>query len=824
MPNPVVAPLADLTVLDCGDEVTAFAARLLGDLGARVVRVEDVASDALRARGPWLDDAPGPERSLAHLLYNGGKASVALALDRAAAWEIVDRLAAAADVVIAPAELSAPARVFFDATRFRAAHPAVSLVDTVFRRDNAHAIPTDLSATAAGGLLQLNGFGEDPPNVPAGYLAYKQTALAAAEAALALALARRASGEAGRVTVGMQEAVMWTTLQTGNQNYWHWNQEKPSRHVQPTGETIFRTRDGHWVSFTVHPPIFHTYRDWVRAIPGAEVMQNDEWLDLAFIREHREQIVGFTRAFCALHDRDWLLAEGQQRGVMVLPVNTAADLAVDPHLRARAFFQAVWHPQFGRSIELPRAPFLTGAFTPVPRPAPLLGAQTRMALRDLGGYPDAEIDAFVAAGLAKDGREPLARAVPAPAIAARPGADRRQPLQGIRIVDFSWAIAGSLATRLLADLGADQIKIESEYRIDTIRYLGVQPGTQIDINTNGVYHDVNANKRAMCLNLNTEQGVAIARDLIRDADIVASNYTPDRMDRWGLGYEALKAIKPDIIVANLAVMGTFGPHKHWRSYGNGVLAACGIGGHTGFPERTPIGLGTLHTDFTVPYMGALQMLAAIWQRQRTGQGAYLELSQYEASVHLLDTELIEMLANGQSPPRIGNRSLRFVPHGVFPAAGDDQWVTAMARSTDEWRALAQTIGRADLADRPDLATLDGRRAAEDELEAAIAAFTSAQDKWEAARRFEAAGVPSSPVEDVEDIVAGDPGMRDYFERTPLRDGLDILVQREPTIWDGVRLPVRRAPRWNEHTHEVLARDLRLDDEQIAQLAAEMVLY
>jgi crotonobetainyl-CoA:carnitine CoA-transferase CaiB-like acyl-CoA transferase len=181
-------------------------------------------------------------------------------------------------------------------------------------------------------------------------------------------------------------------------------------------------------------------------------------------------------------------------------------------------------------------------------------------------------------------------------------------LAGLRVIDFCWMIAGPLTTRLLADLGAEVIKVESLARVDRIREVGVQPPTP-NAETNGVFNDCNVNKKSITLNLGTAKGIEIAKALIARADIVTSNFTPDRMDRWGLGYDVLRALNPGIIVASLPVMGSVGPRAGWRAVGNGVIALAGLNGLTGFPEREPVGLGTLHSDFTTPYVGALAILA-----------------------------------------------------------------------------------------------------------------------------------------------------------------------------------------------------------------------
>jgi crotonobetainyl-CoA:carnitine CoA-transferase CaiB-like acyl-CoA transferase len=813
-------PLSDVTVLDLSDESTVFGARLLAELGARVIRIEDMRGDAIRSRGPFLRDEPGIERGLAHLLYNAGKQSVALDLESPAAWQLVERIALGCDVVVGPC---GPRREIADLFEtLEAAGDAPGIVDVVFRRDAPEELATDLIATAAGGLLVLGGYGDDPPNHPKGHLAYKQTSLAAAEAAVALVLEKRGTGRAGRIVVSMQEAVNLTTVQTANANIYHWHGRIPSRHSPVSPFTVHQTGDGLWISFTIHPPNWLHYVEWIESKLGSSDLSTEEWADSMHRATHAREMSEYTRRLLAQYTREEAIVAGQKRGLLVLPVNTIEDISNDRHLHARGFFETVSPAQLEQPLATFRSSFRSNAWQVPTAPAPSLGEHTSAVLGSLPGMSAQEINSLIQEGIAFGA--PAARQLEQPpqvrpTLSPRgPEAVRAQPLKGVRILDFCWAIAGPLSTRLLADLGADVIKVESAYRLDPIRGIGVQPPGQVSWNTNGQFNDCNVNKRAMCLNLNTPEGIDIALKLAATADVVTSNYTPDRLDRWGLGYEALRAVKPDIILANLGVMGISGPHMGWRSYGSGIVAMCGIGALTGFPGRHPIGIGTLHTDFTVPYFAATAIMAAIHQRRRTGAGQYLELSQYEASVHLLDTELLDFLNGGPEPARNGNRSARMAPHGVYPSAGDDRWVAIACRDDADWArlsGLAGVTGPADLA---------GRLANLDDIESQLSEWTRTRDNWDVAAQLQQAGVPASPVEDLSELLGRDTAMNRDYRLLDLPSGTAAEVQEEPILWDGQRLPLARAPLWDEHTMEVLVQELGFSEERIAELLAANVLF
>lgn len=771
--------LTDIIVLDLADESAAYGTRLLTELGLRVIRVEDARGDLLRAREPFLEDVHDREHSYGHLLYNAGKESVAVDFESPGAERQLTDLLRLAHVVVAPLS---PQGAVASAIAAAGSWPdGPGIVDVVFRRGAPLEVANDLVATAAGGLLTLNGFPSDPPNYPAGNLAYKQTGLAACHAALALVMERNATGaNPGRITVSMQEAVAWTTIQTANANIWHWHGRAPTRKTPLAPFGTQKSGDGHWLSFTIHPPNWPKYADWVAKELGTEALLADEWSDPVFRAQNGARQAEFTARLCAKLTRDELIAEGQRRGLLVLPVNSVADIAADPHLEDRGFTVAVASPALGREIRQPASSFLFDRKRAEIRPAPSLGQH---------------IDAVKAT----PSDRPATLRVPL----AGQQAVRRQPLAGIRILDFCWAIAGPLGTRLLADLGADVIKIESEYRIDPIRQIGIQPPGTMSWNTNGQFNNSNPNKRALTLNLNTPEGIDIVRRLAETADVVVSNYTPDRMDLWGLGYEQLRAIKPDVIVANLAVMGTSGRNKDWRSYGSGIVAMCGLADLTGFPGRDPIGLGTLHTDFTVPYFAASQVMTALLERQRTGAGQFLEISQYEASVHLLDTETLEYLNEGRIAERQGNSRRGWAVHGVFPTVDDDRWIAVACRDDEAVAVLEQAIGRP---------------AKE------LPLWTARLKDTQAVHVLQQAGIAASPVEDLSDIFGWDTGMAAAYRELEHPSGVTVMVQEEPITWDGERLPLRRSPLWGEHTHEVLTGILGLGDEDVAALAEKNVLF
>ena len=835
-------PLAGSVVIDLSDECLSLGARWLSDFGADVIRVESASGDALRVSGPHLDDRGNVESGLRHLLYNAGKRSLALNFDAPGAWDLIDRLLAEADVVLAPLDKSVDARRFFDRERLERVHSHLGVIDVVTRRGGEGLPASDIVGVAAGGLMQGLGFPDVAPDYPAGKLAYKQASQVAAATGAAMIFDRRNGVRPSHAYISLQEAILSTTIHFANENLWRQLGEKAFR---PGGNisSLVQAKDGKWLTFGITPNTHErwaAFGQWLYERSGYDGLIGAEYPGDIYIQEWgSEAHLAFQRA-CATLDREELCYEGQSRGFLAVPVNSARDIVEDPHLHERGTFLPVKHPQFDREIELPRLPIYSTAYEPVGRPAPVLGADSADVLAEMLDVDPAEYGRLAGSGLvvgppsafgisprSAEGERTRRTDVDA-ARTQQNGRTRGQaierdnlPLKGIRVIDFCWQAAGPLTTELMANLGADVIKIETDARIDTLRVAlpAYDPPT---IETGAFFQDCNTDKRSINLNLSAPEGLRVAYDLIREADVVTDNFTGGVMKRIGLGFDDLKKINPRIVVCSLPVMGTWGPKASWKGIGNSVVALCGLAAHSGAADRKPTGV-LLHTDFTLGPLAATAILSALIQRDRTGVGQEIEIPQYEAGIHLLDTELIEQLANGELSPRRGNRSPEMAPHGLFRCAGDDRWLALSARDTVDWLEICRVIGRDDLATREELRTLEGRKAAEDEIEAAITNWTCEQDVWQATESFAAAGVPAGPNEDIEDLVETDPSMRGFFHEFDHPVGINFMAQNQPFLWNGERLPIRRAPFFGEHNEQVYRDELGLSEEEFTQLLVDEVI-
>jgi benzylsuccinate CoA-transferase BbsF subunit len=406
------------------------------------------------------------------------------------------------------------------------------------------------------------------------------------------------------------------------------------------------------------------------------------------------------------------------------------------------------------------------------------------------------------------------------------------PLEGVRVIDFTWLGAGPYTTRTLADFGAEVIRIESSKRMDRLRILPPFAGGKRNgsVNRSGYFSDRNSNKLDVTINLKDATGVGLVLDLIATADIVASNFTPGTLEGLGLGYEAAKEVKPNIIFVEMGMQGAFGPDASLVGYGQTVSALTGLYHLSGLPDRVPVGTGTNYPDHVpAPAHSAFAVLAALRHRRRTGEGQYIDLSQAETMVSLLGPALLDYAVNGRNHGPRGNRADYAAPQGVYPAAGDDRWIAISVLSDEQWRSLVLELDMPELADQ--FPTMDDRRAAQDDIDEVLGRRTSSEDPFELMRRLQARSVPAAAVCTFGDLIDDDPQLAhrghfavlDHPEMGPSR--YNAPPYRMMGIADGAVDAIMRtpAPILGQHTRDVCRRILGLDDARIDELVEQGVL-
>jgi benzylsuccinate CoA-transferase BbsF subunit len=332
-------------------------------------------------------------------------------------------------------------------------------------------------------------------------------------------------------------------------------------------------------------------------------------------------------------------------------------------------------------------------------------------------------------------------------------------LNGIRVADFSWVGAGPFLTKPLADHGADVVKVESRTRVDPIRSMAPFRDGVKGIERSGYFANRNTSKRSICLDLKHSRGRDLALRLIEVSDVVVNNFSPGTMDRLGLGYEAARAVRPDVVYLEMPMMGTEGPHRDCRGYGLTIAAAGGLLGLTGYPDRPPVGTGTNYPDHVPnPLHGAVAVLAALRKRRRTGQGEYIELAQLESTINAIGPAVVAA-AHGETVGPAGNDDDIAAPHGVYPCAGTDRWCAVAVVGDEQWAATRLVLSTVNWADYPEFDTVEGRRRARPTLNRLVAQATGGWDAGRMAAELTARGVAASPVQHADDLVRDDAQLR-----------------------------------------------------------------
>lgn len=403
----------------------------------------------------------------------------------------------------------------------------------------------------------------------------------------------------------------------------------------------------------------------------------------------------------------------------------------------------------------------------------------------------------------------------------------RLPLEGIRIVDFGWILAVPHATAWLAVMGAEVIKVETVQRVDLIRLLGHQPGKGIDLNGSPIFNGLNYGKKGITLNLGRPKGVALAKELIRRSDVVTENFTAGKMKKWGLGYEDLCPIKPDIIMLSGTPLGQFGRESHCVGWGPHTQAYAGICHLTGYVGGPPSGLGGTWPDYMIGVAMAYVMMAALHYRRRTGKGQYIDLAMAEVVMSMIPEGLMDYTINGRDRGRRGNHDDLMSPHNVYRCRGDDRWVTIAVGNEEEWQALCRAIGHLEWVSDPRFADQKARKGNEDVLDALIESWTKERDPLEIMHTLQKAGVAATPVYNTEGLCA-DPQFEQRKYTVPIDHPATGVIPAGgiPGLFSAIKkedLHYTPAPCIGQDNEAILSGLLGLSREEITGLKEEEVV-
>ena len=811
--------LSNYRVLDLTDERGHLAGFILRQLGAEVVLVEPPGGSSARRLAPFAGDVSDPERSLHFWAYNRGKKSVVVDYQRPEGREQLLALVRGADVLVESANPGRMEELGLGRDVLASANPALIHASiTAFGSDGPKAnwAAADLVIQASAGNMALNGDKDRSPLRAGGTLpqAYHNAASEAAGAVLIALWERQTrSGLGQHIDLSAQQS-----MNQASQSMMLARQLNATPTTRIAGganlqgidiQLMWPCKDGHASVTLLFGTGFARFTqrlmDWVCDEGFCdEATRDKDWVLYAMmLLDGREPVAEYDRIkrcltnFFATKTKAELLEASISRRVLITPVWTTAEVLVSEQLASRNFWDDVDHGALG-TVRYPGA-FAKFSATPLPAlpAAPKLAEHTDEVL---GAGPRSPYVAIT------------------PAVQPPPTA---RPLQGVKILDMMWVMAGPAASRVLADYGADCIRVESVNKIDAARNLQPFRDDVGNPDNSGLWNNMNAGKRDLALDLSKPGALDVVWDLIDWADVVVESFSPRAMAQWGLSYEQIKARKPDIIMSSSCLMGQYGPLASIAGFGTMAAAISGFFYPVGWPDRAPCGPFGAYTDYTSPRWLVAALMAALEHRRATGEGQYIDLSQGESALSLLAPALLEASVNGRIWERAANRDLVFAPQGVYRTLGEDTWLAISCTSDETWSALCGELRRADLA----TLSLAERHARHDELDALIEAATRNLDGPALMGRLQSVGIAAHIVQNSAEVGA-DPQLqhRGHFVEVPHATQGTTVV--EASRFRLSRTPARvthGGPTFGEHTFEILDEVLGYDGDRIAELAAAELL-
>jgi len=773
-----MSALKGFRVVELAESVAGeYCGKLLADFGAEVIKVEAPGCGSpTRAMAPILANNAGCEGSALFAYLNTNKQSVVLDLGSAADLEVLHQIIGGADAVVedraTPWSERHPNTVFCSITPFGQG------VAPEF--ENAKSINV-FHASGWGYHTPSHADPDKPPlQGPGRFLADYEAGLDAALCVAAALFGRLHTGQGEFIDIS-EHAVLASRADSilgrfitgevtvdGTRN--DYDQAGPAAFFACADGFVYlyMTSRAHWlgVKNLMGRP------EWLDAF-------DDDWLEFSVTPD---KVAAFRRGFAAwVRDlaKEDAADEAQRLGVPLVPVNGAADLRHSPQYRHRGFFQAVSHPVLGAAA-YPTVPYaLSASPAEITSAAPTLGQHTALVL-DRRNVPRPP---------------PVVRS----AQLKRPRDPRGGPLQGVRVVELTKVWAGPYAGKLLAMLGAEVIKVETACNPEEMRAYG---GT--DINHAPYFLSINPEILSIDLDIKSGEDMARLRELIARSDIVINNLRPGAMERQGLGYEQLTAVKADIISVSIKMWGNDGPLGHQTGYAPSFAALAGLASLVGYPGGSPLGTSMRYGDSTVGAAAAYAAVVALLHREVSGEGQFVDVSAVEALSAMIGDCLLEQSLTGKPLGPTGNYHPDMCPHGCYPCS-DGSWVTIAVASEAEWRQLCVALDAAALTLDPRYATMDERRRNAEALDADVARLTRSHDAEELAHRLRAAGVPAGKSATAIDVIAD----QRLWDRELYRFVTDHREGQRPILgpsWRMARSPARiarGAPDLGEDTEYVL---------------------
>jgi crotonobetainyl-CoA:carnitine CoA-transferase CaiB-like acyl-CoA transferase len=712
-----------------------YCGKLLADFGADVVKIErPTLGSPTRSMHPLIGSGAAAERSGLFAYLNANKRSVTCEVTTRSGADQLHELVASADAVIDdhdPAWLAALGLSSGEAER---RHPdTVFCSITPFGQDAA----PEFGNAKSINVFQGSGWGHHTPSHadpkrpplagPGRFLADYEAGVDAALCVSSALFARLHSGHGEFVDVSAQAVLVSRTdcilgrfitgevaPQRSRDDY---DQQGPASFFGCADGFVYlyMTNRAHWLALKElmdHPPWLDDF--------------DENWLEFSVTPEKVATFHSGFAEWMSPRRKDTTTVRAQRLGLPLVPVNDAADLHDNDQYRHRGFFTSVTHPVVG-TAPYPTVPYLLSESpAQIVTAAPTLGEHT----------------ADVLAALDTPRKTPT---VASPQLKA-PRRRRGGPLEGVRVVELTKVWAGPYAGKLLAFLGAEVIKVECAATPEEMRAYG---GT--DINHAPYFLSINPEILSVDLDIKSAAGHERLRDLIARSDIVLNNLRPGAMERQGLGFADLTAIKPDIISVSIKMWGNDGPLGYQTGYAPCFAALAGLASLVGYRGGPPLGASMRYGDSTVGAVAAFAAVVALLHREATGRGQFVDVSAVETLSSMIGDSLVEYGLTGRALKPVGNHHPDLTPHGCYPCSGDD-WIAVAVADDAQWLRLCEVLDAADLATDPRYATPPGRRNHAEALDARLESLTSSHDAATLAERLRHAGVPAIKSADSLDVI------------------------------------------------------------------------
>ena len=832
--------LADYRVIDLTDERGHLAGAIWAQMGADVIAIEPPEGSSARELAPFAGDVEGPERSLHHWSYNRGKRSVVLDLATAAGVEHAKALIAGADVVFECFDPGEAEALGLGRDVLAELNPALIHVSiTPFGSDGPKAnwVASDLVLQASAVNMAVTGDKDRAPLRAGGTLpqAMHNAASEGAGAALIALWERQTRSGLGQhvdtsAQQSMSQASMSSTLNT-SLNATVTQRIAGGASLQGIDiQLMWACADGHASVTFLFGPGFRAFTqnlmDWVHDEGFCDEASRDKnWTEYAMmLLDGREPVSEYERLkqilteFFATKTKAELLDAAMSRRLLITPVSTTGEVVDSEQLAVREYWEDVDHsdvvPDAGAGSFDPAAVRYPGPFAKFSE-TPLVNLRRPPTLGEHTGEVLAELNASE--------RLPAVPASIAPVERTSP------PLEGVKVLDFMWAMAGPAASRVLADYGAEVIRVESANKLDAVRSIQPFHDDVGDPDGSGLFSNLNAGKRGLALDMSKPEALDVIWDLIDWADVILESFSPKAMTGWGMGWSQVHERRPDVVMASSCLMGQTGPLALLAGFGTMAAAISGFFYPVGWPDRAPCGPFTAYTDYTSPRWLVAAVMGALEHKRQTGRGQYVDLSQSEAALHLMAPALLERTTNGRIWESAANRDMVFAPQGAYQTAAgssagedhDDNWIAISCLDDGQWAALASAIGRDDLASL----SVGERHARHDELDDAISAWTRDRNGNELMAELQAAGVAAHIVQNSPEFTV-DPQLLHRNALVEVPHGKQGTTTVENTRFVLSRTPAqvdRGGPTLGEHTFEVLTETLAYDGDRIAELAVAELL-